>query len=473
MTRNTVNGIAETGFKLGSVSGTYPIKATCAECCPGEVAFSATALTNAQATELQAVPPCDGSNLISTELPNPFVVRAYNTYSHVHVTGAPVEYKIISQPSGASGATPALENTTTADYGLAQYRLKLGNTPGDYLVRARCTTCLANQDVICRGHAAPKEKREFVEALNKIESTNPNEINPATGKPRNPILRIINVAYPNDFVSFTTAPGENTVRAIAEILPRDYYSGYKSQISWKIEDAPDDPLPSGDPEDPAFPGETADFNINVNQQAVYDGHNVPKAPTGRTHPLRYKLSAQVITPDGTFASVPRMIRQDEIDKCRQEYIDFGIPLIDASRPLIEVSRGVFTVGKDGLGTPLDCYAHIFPRERYDEVVNLRKTYTIQVNSGYRSPRANKYVAGSKSLKSWHLFGRAIDIEVLPETPLNYYSLWSKVQNPKLLENSSGFLVKRDSSGKLIIGDDTGGYPVPLVFYQSGWMHLGE
>ena len=427
VTRETVTGIAETGFKLGTEPGDYQIKATCAECCPGEVQFSAKAVTDNEASELQAVPPCDGTSLINTELPSLFVVKAYNKYRKEAVAGAPIEFKIIAKPEGASGASPTLTNTKTSeDYGLAQYRLKLGDKPGDYLVRARCSTCLANQDVICRGHAVTK--REVALELNREETANPNDIYPETGKPRTPILRIIEVGYPNDNVSFTTAQGENGVSAVAELLPKDYYRDFQSGIHWTIEDSPDDPINSGNPEDPAYGGDTADFQITA-----------PAAPTGRTHPLRYKLKAEVITPEGTFVSTPRIVKQDEIDKCRQEYLDYEFK--DASKlDFAAVPRNRFTIGlgSDFVKLPTDCYAYIYPT-RAQEVLDLKTTHPellIVVTSGYRSPRKNIGSTADSASKSWHMYGNAVDIAVAGNAIYGNTKklfLWEYLGLPKMLE----------------------------------------
>ena len=108
-------------------------------------------------------------------------------------------------------------------------------------------------------------------------------------------------------------------------------------------------------------------------------------------------------------------------------------------------RSTFTIGlgSEFVGTQYDCYAHIYPN-RAGEIATLRETYSIQVNSAYRSPRANKFVAHSKAITtSWHMFGRAIDIEVLPETAISYKKLWKSVRCPELLESGDGILLKCD------------------------------
>lgn len=72
--------------------------------------------------------------------------------------------------------------------------------------------------------------------------------------------------------------------------------------------------------------------------------------------------------------------------------------------------------------------------------------------------------------SWHMFGKAIDIEPSPEDGLHYQFLWNVANPPKMLEKRTKpqIILKRNSGGTLTIGQET-----QSVFQQANWMHLGE
>lgn len=454
------DGTVEVPFKLGDVPETCTIKAVCASCSAGkEVFFTATARDKALTC---AGGICSLHGHVSETFSNPFIVRVIDKLTGQSISGVQISYEVIRfvdsnrvTHTGANGGTMG-PNPAITEAGGAYSYFTPGAGEGTYVIRAYCANCMEGPEQILYAGAGAYVREEMEEAITADPSA--NEANCPSGCcPVTPLVRMGMIHPPNDGISFTSAANENKIGLDARVLPACLNAD--DTVVWEVADAPGDFIDSGTPAQPTA-GQISYFTVGSG--------TFPPAPTGRPLPLSYKVTANIVHQGVPKKSVA-IVRQDEIDKCRQEYIDFGIPLT-------EVARNRFDIGLDGLGTPYDCYAHIFPKERYDEVVLLREIFTIRINSGYRSPRANKFVAGSNTLRSWHMFGRAIDIEVLPETPLTYYSLWTKTKNPKLLENSQGYLVKRDSSGNLIIGDDGGGYPVPFVFFdvvQSGWMHLGE
>ena len=458
-----LNGLATTYLTLGSSTGTYRVRAACPGClaAANEIDFMETAF----GTALTCV-TCDLHGSVGMELPTPFRFKVVDTGSGAPVSGAGVSYEVISftdkngnTTSDVNGAgVRALNAAGTDTNGFSRAYLTLGSAEGTYVVRARCESCLSNKEQIARGAA---HKYSVITDGETVETADPYVNAPDCDSgccPLTPVLRITTVTPPNDGVSFTSDPAENYIGLKGRIQPECLD---KNNITWRVGDAPADNIDSGIPVQPT-PGEVSSFRASP-----------PSEPIGRPLPLAYKVTAG-FDYDGKTLSASKTVKQDEIDKCRQEYIDFGIELGD-------VSRSRFTQGLDGefVGSPMDCYAHIYPI-RAEEVKTLRATYNISVNSGYRSPRANKFVAKSKAIRtSWHMFGRAIDIEVLPETAINYQGLWNSVGNPKILESKSGYLLKRDSSGALIIGSETkdvNGNKMPDVFEQiipSGWLHLGE
>lgn len=471
-------GIARTTLTLGTVSGPYTVKATCASCVSGVamVDFTSTAQTMEQGRELWG-DICDLHGALNQQL-SPFRVRVYNSITTGYETGVDVSYKWISF-TGTNGVTYNIPDsrapkmtkinpsaTKTRPDGFSSTSLTLGEIEGIYTVQALCDSCLAQKEVICRGYAHIKQ---IIAETEENESANPYDRDETTGEILTPVLIVTEAIAPNDYKSFTTDPAENFLRLKAELLPEELDS---AAIEWEIKDAPDDFMDSGALV-PTRTGPETETYVKAPQ--------VPAAPTGRPLPLSYRAQAKAVINGKEVYSRYQPLKQDEIDKCRQEYLDFEIGLA-------QVPRSTFTLGLDGefVGKALDCYAHIYP-ERAGEVLALGETNTIRINSGYRSPRANLFIAKSKAIKtSWHMFGKAVDIEVLPETALNYQNLWGDVGCPKLLESAGGILLRCDENenitGLLQYVDAQGNlrnlngnstYDAFETLSRSGWLHMGR
>lgn len=156
VTLNTVNGTAETGFRLGMVAGSYPIKASCTECCPNEVPLTATALTTQQATKLREM-FCDGAHFVGRKLPDPLRVKAVNLYTNKGEKDFAVTFSQSAAPLGIIHTPITLK---TADNGLAKTDFTLGAAVGNYTITARCELCLAGQEVQCLVKGIPSPDGE-------------------------------------------------------------------------------------------------------------------------------------------------------------------------------------------------------------------------------------------------------------------------------------------------------------------------
>lgn len=501
------DGIARAGAALG-VPGTYKITATCPPdlCTSGmkEVTFTETAVTPESVTELSVV-QCESYAAINTPVRNSFVVRAFNTLTHEGEPNWTINFNKEVFPAGAEGQKTLPSSTLTNPKGIAFSSMWTGDKVGGYTYRAVCPSCLANPQVWCSVLAAQPPKVEAV----------PLDEGPEAGDPGvTPMLRISNVYYPNDGVSFTTHDGEKTVTLEAELRPTTpEYAVLSPNIAWDVADSPRDAMNSGDPADPA-PGESTAFEVTA-----------PPTLSGRQLPLKYMIQAEVMTPKGLIRSYPRHIKQDDIDKCRQEYIDY----IDAGKALnlSEVPRSRFTPGVDSEFLEEkdrgDCYAYIYPQARAGEVLGLRAlhqgAFGIKVKSGYRSPRVNFLRTPNASPKSRHMYGDAVDIVPTPKNNTTKNLLWPTVGAPKMLEKSvaPNILLKHRTSGEILTirdsdfstkynpkdtngdgftdtvqdGDtvlqiknmswvtlkiylaDSNGDGIPNIIESTEWMHLGE
>ncbi|HBB66569.1 MAG TPA: hypothetical protein DCZ93_04585 [Elusimicrobia bacterium] len=161
--------------------------------------------------------------------------------------------------------------------------------------------------------------------------------------------------------------------------------------------------------------------------------------------------------DGTMLSASKTVKQDEIDKCRQEYIDFGIPLA-------EVGRSRFTLGLDMEYSKdvKDCFAYIYPKIEAQKVVALRNAgHKVKVTSGYRSPRSNILDIGS-SVNSTHLFGEAVDINPIDSerNAAGWKALWvaHEATCPKSLELTPKKVMKLCNGAATV--------PYPGSFYPN-------
>jgi len=363
---------------------------------------------------------CDLRGKRGEVLIDTFAVRVIDTITGLPVVGATVTYSVIrftdkngntsSNLHGADVVSPKV--TKTNDIGYSSATLKLGTWSGTYIVRARCESCYGGQEQIARGTA--------LNMVTKVEKT-------TAGDPEDtPIVQITTVVLPNNGRSFTTADGENHITLQARLLPETLD---QNLIQWIIEDDHDDYIASGTATVVDAAGTAAEFAITVN-----DANGVHTAPTGRPRPLGYKITATAAVP-GVKSGETR-VRQDEIDKCRQEYIDFGVGLRS------EIVRSKFTVGLHyEYANPLkikDCYAYIYPTLEAQKVTNLRAAgHQVKVTSGYRSPRYNVLDVTS-STNSTHLFGEAVDVNPIAgeQNAAGWKALWEDNANagcPKTLE----------------------------------------
>ncbi|MFA6093806.1 MAG: D-Ala-D-Ala carboxypeptidase family metallohydrolase [Elusimicrobiota bacterium] len=490
------DGIASSAFTLGSLSGIYRVRAFCASCVMDkEFEFTATAFTNAEATSLEPS-FCPRSAVIGTAPLGHFRVKAVNRFTGPK-RGLAVAFSVVTDPNNGAGISPSSINTD--NFGMARAAPLLGNITGDYIYQARCTQCQANQTVSCIVHADPPRSR-YADAVPDGNPNTPNAVpfaadpdamDPDTGEPATPILRISEIAFnpdhPEPGRTFTTQDGERTVRLTAMLLPMSYQTRYGQDIQWTVLGMNTD---SGDPVEPARGSQT---RVITAMQLAPGGPGVPEAPLGRQFPMRYMVRASVNTPKGTISSERRTVAQDEIDKCRQEYVDLGIiDSLSPGNPLFVPTHSQFTPGLDGeyVYEYKDCFAHIYPTQRAQEVQRLRaeiSSFQIKVKSGYRSPRWNDHESSLAKKTSRHMFGDAVDIQPTPETAItarNLTSLWDKefpTSCPLILEGTASKVRMSCREDRKII--PTRDFPNPLtdknkngtydVFEGARLLHLGR
>ena len=391
------DGIAEAALTLGSVTGSYSVRATCpaAICTSGgnAVTFAAVAGT----LNLAAVEGTCQSNSAVSQRPAALRVGAFNTATGKYETSRSIYFSPVSF-TDMSGYTfvgfPENEplNCVVLPNGYRSCSPGPLKREGTYVFKADCPQCLGVKSVICRSYT---HKRNVPAALPEASSANPFDRDPITNKPLTPVVRVKEVVTQNTNESFTSDAAENLIRFKALVLPDDFAE--ESVVTWNVIDDPRDNYESAIPAQNPVPATDSKFD------AVYRVW-LDNVDGGRPSPLRYLVTAKAVAGDKEVLSPFRELKQDETDKCRQEYVDYNIGLT-------EVSKSRFTAGLhlEYSKQVRDCFAYIYPAREAQKVDSLRAAgHAIVVTSGYRSPRHNILYVKSTVLSA-HLYGEAVDV----------------------------------------------------------------
>ena len=221
-------------------------------------------------------------------------------------------------------------------------------------------------------------------------------------------VTIFRAQGPNAGGSFTSRPGENRLSLGAGVTP----ASLAPTIQWEIVDDPTDAVTTFEPN-----GVTPPFGSNV--EAL-----IPPQDAGRwaavPHPgslnqksLALRVTAAVDASRTLVRSAPAIVRQDEIDTIREEYIELGVA---QGVP----GRGQFGVSATNTG---DYTVAVINGDFNSLFVALQlalQPLSLQVNSGYRNPVHNAYHVGKASgavSDSWHQYGCAADIQTVPILPV--------------------------------------------------------
>lgn len=480
ITHTDASGLASVLFTLGPSTGTYLVNATCpADVCTSgarQVTFTETA----KGTKLACV-NCEWYDKVGRELANPFKLQVVDGLTGAPVEGASIDYEVISFTDGnttINGPSPHGAWITrfyppasgSGSDGMSVAYMVLGTEPGVYTARARCESCVSGQEQILTGIA---RTRNIEIHAKKTTKADPEDT---------PIVQITLVQPPNDGKSFTTADGENRVVLQARLLPA---SLDQNLIHWDTEDAPDDFIDSGIAQmEENYGPENA-----LKMRLTTAGGGVPVAGTGRALPLGYLITARADVPGKVVVPSVITVKQDQIDKCRQEYIDWSKTGEDLTAPpyFSRYVRGDFLTGIDGVHDPdyvryIDCYAHIPPsRETEVEILRSKVSFPIDVTSGFRSPRKNRLQSPAGKWNSSHQFGDAVDIVPKNLTAQNraerFKALWNNTSCPKILETTGAIVMAfcKNVGDSISYNNDTNGEPYneSNMYGLANCLHLGK
>jgi hypothetical protein len=170
------------------------------------------------------------------------------------------------------------------------------------------------------------------------------------------------------------------------------------------------------------PSQNAHF-VHVRQTQYKTGSRVPNDP------LNFEVIAGGASLESRLSQTQLgMLKQDEIDTLRQEYVDFQLTLPDRSivvPAIVDASGNNYNVGNYkvqlSVGLP-DHFAAILARYRSQttvvkgQVIPMPANASIIIASGFRNPRRNVAagsVHNSQGDISKHVLGRALDLVPAP------------------------------------------------------------
>lgn len=224
--------------------------------------------------------------------------------------------------------------------------------------------------------------------------------------PPSATINITKAQGPNPGGSFITKRGERKIDLVASVNP----TSLGPAVKWDVEDFPSDrvetPIPSNVP-DGASSSFLAPMPAARRWRAIGHRDGLDKKS------LAYEIFASV-NANGTVArSASKVVRQDEIDTMREEYVELGIPQGVPPRGTIRVvphNDGDYTVG-------------VF-NAPFDSLLNeLKKNWApnqFDINGYFRNPVHNAYHVnggGSGTISaSWHQYGCGADIQTQPPNP---------------------------------------------------------
>ena len=126
-------GVVSANVVLGNKSGTYEISATCNDCEPKEIVFTA----NATPAALINYSGDKQIGVVGGVITNPLTVKASDQVTNEAVSNIGINFQITTNtPTGATGQKLEPVSMPTDNLGFARTVFTLGNKQGDYTIAA-------------------------------------------------------------------------------------------------------------------------------------------------------------------------------------------------------------------------------------------------------------------------------------------------------------------------------------------------
>jgi len=237
-------------------------------------------------------------------------------------------------------------------------------------------------------------------------------------------IEIVRAGGPNGG-SFIVRDPENVIRLDARVTPADL----APNVEWEVVDAPDDQVYTISPD--AVPrGASTSFVVPATNR------NEGRWP--RAHPgtlsqksLAYQITAKLTYRGTTIRSVPVLVRQDEIDTIREEYVEFGQERVLALGELRRDGDANRNLTADYALWPSGALL-LAKMPIIQQLAMRRFGRSITVISGYRNPVHHFLHLNppARAVNSPHLYGLATDWDILraSERPagLNYLQWFNEI-----------------------------------------------
>lgn len=243
-----------------------------------------------------------------------------------------------------------------------------------------------------------------------------NRGNSPTEQP--PTIRIIGAGGPNPNGSFIVRSPENRIRLEAEVVP----ASLASQVTWEVEDAPGDQV-SAIPPSAIVPGATSSFVVpdaNINRSRWPDKLTdaLPLADKLALKSLAFRVTAKISYPGGEIRSASVVVKQDELDTIREEYVEFGQRSVISRADLGRRGDARRNAGADyGAWAAADRLLSQMPKMQALAFEQFRQE--VVVTSGYRNPVHQLVHIRARAVNSPHLTGFATDWRILTGRPQGF------------------------------------------------------
>jgi len=210
-------------------------------------------------------------------------------------------------------------------------------------------------------------------------------------------VEITNVVLPNNN-SFTLLGAENTITCEADIKP-DTFDSYNNSIKWEVIDNPN------------IAGDSGSITISETGPNISFDIIASEANDGRGYPLNFQIKAYIEIEAASHESIPSNITQDEVDQCREEYIDMYKNTIPGRNEFSNHGGSAhFSFSELNYG---DYSWAIIKASLYNglETTRTNLEHSMWITSGYRNPIHNAGLNPPGALESYHIYGRATDVAI--------------------------------------------------------------
>ena len=270
------------------------------------------------------------------------------------------------------------------------------------------------------------------------------------------VTTVVNDGWKTVPNSFTTLPLENSIYVESHILPARVAPYLNGSVKWTVQGLN---TPSGTPSEPVW-GNPSRFKVVVPP--------VPAYSAGRGVAMGYGVYARVEQESGSVGSSRKDIYQDDIDQCRQEYVDMN-KATKPDRPVFVADPNMSSPYNQGV-LPCGAYFILPSRIATFEALDNDVPFYIAVtwDGGYRNPRRNFAAGGVRN--SVHLYGDGLDIVPVSRNGAEMQALWIAAPLPKLLERGA---IPLDANDTTDVYPTSKGNGIPDVFERdSRWREIG-